>query len=94
MFTIEQINDAHDRLGSARTFMEYVRALKALDVERADSYMDDGHSEYFGLGGHSVVSQTYMRCSPSLKPVNLSRSFSTCQGLGAERDREVDYRHE
>jgi hypothetical protein len=37
MFTIEQINDLHDRLGSAKTFPEYVRGLKALGVERSDS---------------------------------------------------------
>ena len=56
MFTLEQINDLHARLGSARTFPEYVRALKALGVERYDSYLTDGHSEYFGQGGHSVAS--------------------------------------
>jgi len=56
MFTIEQINDLHARLGSARTLPEYVRALNALGVERYDSYLADGHSEYFGEGGHRVVS--------------------------------------
>jgi uncharacterized protein YbcV (DUF1398 family) len=56
VFTIEQINDLYARLGSARTLPEYVRALKALGVERYDSYLADGHSEYFGQGGHSVVS--------------------------------------
>jgi uncharacterized protein YbcV (DUF1398 family) len=56
MFTIEQINDLHDRLGSARTFTEYVLALKALGVERCDSYLADGHSEYFGQNGRRVVS--------------------------------------
>ena len=56
MFTIEHINDLHDRLGSARTFTEYVRALKALGVERYDSYLADGHSEYFGQGSRRVVS--------------------------------------
>jgi uncharacterized protein YbcV (DUF1398 family) len=44
------------RLGSAKTFREYVLALKALGVERSDSYLVDGHSEYFGQGGYSVVS--------------------------------------
>lgn len=48
MFTIERINDLHARLGSARTFPEYVLALKGLGVERYDSYLADGHSEYFG----------------------------------------------
>src|SRR6267143_2700700 len=56
MFTIEQINDLHARLGSARTLPEYVLALKGLGVERYDSYLADGHSEYFGPGGHRVVS--------------------------------------
>jgi uncharacterized protein YbcV (DUF1398 family) len=56
MFTIEQINDLHARLGSARTLAEYVRALKALGVERYDSYLADGHSEYFGQGGYKTVS--------------------------------------
>jgi len=56
MFTLEQINDLHARLGSARTFPEYVRALKVLGVERYDSYLTDGHSEYFGQGGYSVAS--------------------------------------
>ena len=56
MFTIEQINDLHARLGSARTLPEYVLALKGLSVERYDSYLADGHSEYFGQGGHRVVS--------------------------------------
>jgi uncharacterized protein YbcV (DUF1398 family) len=56
MFTIEQIDDVHARLGSAKTFTEYVLALKALGVEEYDSYLADGHSEYFGPSGHSVVS--------------------------------------
>jgi uncharacterized protein YbcV (DUF1398 family) len=56
MFTFEQVNEVHARLGNARTFVEYVRALKALGVERYDSYLSDGHSDYFGAGGHRVVS--------------------------------------
>jgi uncharacterized protein YbcV (DUF1398 family) len=55
-FTIEQINDLHDRPGSAKTFTEYVLALKALGVERSDSYLADGDSEYFGQSGRCIVS--------------------------------------
>jgi Protein of unknown function (DUF1398) len=33
-----------------------VRALKTLGVEQYDSYLADGHSEYFGHGGHRVIS--------------------------------------
>jgi uncharacterized protein YbcV (DUF1398 family) len=56
VFTIEQINDLHDRLGTMETFAEYVRALKSVGVERFDSYVVDGHSEFFGTDGHTVMS--------------------------------------
>ena len=56
MFTIEQIHDIHDRLGTMERFPEYVRALSAIGVEKYDSYLSDGHSEYFAEDGRSVVS--------------------------------------
>jgi uncharacterized protein YbcV (DUF1398 family) len=56
MFTIEQIHDIHDRLGSMERFPDYVRALSAIGVERYDSYLSDGHSEYFADDGQRVVS--------------------------------------
>jgi len=85
MFTIEQTNDLHARLGSARTFPAYVLALKGLGVERYDSYLSDGHSEYFGRDGHTVVSHLRTRRFPSLKPVNARCSFSTCVGTSGAR---------
>jgi uncharacterized protein YbcV (DUF1398 family) len=56
MFTIGQINDLHDRLGQAETLLEYVRGLNAIGVEKYDSYLTDGHSEYFGKPGQKVIS--------------------------------------
>jgi uncharacterized protein YbcV (DUF1398 family) len=56
MFTIEQIHDIHDRLGTMERFPDYVRALTAIGVERYDSYLSDGRSEYFAEDGRSVVS--------------------------------------
>jgi uncharacterized protein YbcV (DUF1398 family) len=55
MFTIEQIDDIHDRLGNADTLVQYLQSLEAIGVERSDSFIADGHSEYFGKGGHRVV---------------------------------------
>jgi uncharacterized protein YbcV (DUF1398 family) len=56
MFTIEQINDVHEKLGSMNTFLSYVMALKQLGIEKADSYLVDGHSQYFGAGGYCIES--------------------------------------
>jgi hypothetical protein len=44
MFTIEQIDELHARLGSAKTLAEYVRVLRAIGVERYDSYVADGQA--------------------------------------------------
>jgi hypothetical protein len=44
MFTINQI---HDTYGRAATLAQYLQALRAIGVETYDSYITDGHSEYF-----------------------------------------------
>jgi len=54
--TLDQINDIHDRLGNAETLAAYVGALKALGIEKYDSYLTDGHSDYFGVHGEKVSS--------------------------------------
>ncbi|GHO82285.1 DUF1398 domain-containing protein [Dictyobacter formicarum] len=56
MFTLEQLNEIHDRLGAMESFSQYVQALQALGVEKYDSYLTDGHSEFFGRDGHKVAS--------------------------------------
>ena len=56
MFALEQINDVHDRLGNAETLSQYLEALKNIGIVKYDSFITDGHSEYFGKGGNKVVS--------------------------------------
>jgi Protein of unknown function (DUF1398) len=106
MFTIEQIDDLHARLGSAKTLPEYVRALKALGIERYDSYLADGHSEYFGQGGQRIVSppvhealavaetgerETFLQhLRLRAAPDHVLRNV---HGPCTERDREVDCGH-
>src|SRR5947209_2272685 len=64
MFTLEQLNDIHNRLGTMESFSQYVRALQALGVETYDSYVADGHSEFFGKDGHKVVSPSVHNTLP------------------------------
>ena len=56
MFTLEQIDDAHKRLGNAATLGAYLRALNTIGVERFTSYVRDGHSEFFGSDGYRLSS--------------------------------------
>jgi uncharacterized protein YbcV (DUF1398 family) len=77
-FTIEQINDLHARLGRART----------LGVERYDSYLADGHSEYFGQGGHRIVSPLVHEVLP-VAETGQRETFR--QHLGRHERRETTY---
>jgi hypothetical protein len=86
----------------ASTFLEYLRALQAIGVERCDSYVTDGHSEYFDSGGERVVSppvhESFAIDEDSkramflqhLRPARAARDdlLRDLEGLGAERDRE------
>jgi uncharacterized protein YbcV (DUF1398 family) len=55
-FTIKQINEIHYRLGNAETLVQYAQELNKLGVEHADSYLTDGHSEFFAKDGYTVSS--------------------------------------
>ena len=56
MFTLDQINDIHERLGKQATLPEYLKALKVIGVDHYESFITDGHSEYFGKDNKKVVS--------------------------------------
>jgi uncharacterized protein YbcV (DUF1398 family) len=56
MFTLGQIHEIHDRLGKAETLAQYLQALHAIGVEKCDSFVTNGHSEYFGKNDQKVVS--------------------------------------
>jgi len=103
MFTIEQIDDLHARLGSANTLPEHVQALKTLGIERYDPYLADGHSEYFGQAARG---SSRHRCTRCLRVAETGQRDTFLQHLRrheqrndgrrdvhgpcAERDREVD----
>jgi len=56
MFTLGQIKRIHEQLGKATTLPQYLQALKAIGVDKCDSFITDGHSEYSGNAGHKVIS--------------------------------------
>ena len=56
MFTLDQINDIHENFGKQATLRQYLLALRDIGVFRCDSFITDGHSEYYGKGNRKVVS--------------------------------------
>ena len=48
MFTIEEIKQAHSKVKSGADFPAYIRDLKKLGVVRYTTFVNDGHTDYFG----------------------------------------------
>jgi uncharacterized protein YbcV (DUF1398 family) len=59
VFTLEQITAIHDRIGNRDTLGGYLRALRNIGVKTYDTYINDGHSEYFGVDGQHLVGPAF-----------------------------------
>jgi len=88
MFTLEQINNIHDRLGKAETLSQYLEALRNTAVDKCDSFITDGHSEYFGKGGHKVVS---LPVHEKLPIAETSNRESFLKHLNLHEERKTNY---
>lgn len=51
MFTLEQIKEAHAKVRSGADFPTYVQDLIGLGVTCYQTYVSDGHTDYFGKKG-------------------------------------------
>ena len=54
MFTIEQIKEAHSKVKSGADFPAYIQDLIKLGVTSYDSYVADGHVDYFGNNNYKT----------------------------------------
>ncbi len=60
MFTIAQIKEAHSKVKSGTDFPAYIQDLIELGVQGYDTFVNDGHVEYFGNNNFRVAStETY-----------------------------------
>ena len=60
MFTIAQIKEAHSKVKSGTDFPAYIQNLIELGVQGYDTFVNDGHVEYFGNNNFRVAStETY-----------------------------------
>jgi uncharacterized protein YbcV (DUF1398 family) len=60
MFTIAQIKEAHAKVQSGADFPIYIQELIALGVLGYDTFVNDGHIEYFGADNfRAVATETY-----------------------------------
>jgi len=57
MFTLEQVKQAHSTVKSGADFPAYIQDLKKLGVVYYETFVADGHSDYFGTADYKITSQ-------------------------------------
>ncbi|MBK0370142.1 DUF1398 domain-containing protein [Flavobacterium agrisoli] len=70
MFTIEQIQDAHSKVKSGADFPNYIQDLIILGVKGYDTFVNDGHAEYYGVNNFSVTTEA------KYEPITIANSVN------------------
>lgn len=56
MFTVEQIKAAHSKVKSGADFPAYIQDLKKLGVIYYETFVADGHTNYYGANNYKTTS--------------------------------------
>lgn len=54
MFTAEQIKAAHSKVKSGADFPAYIQDLKKLGVTYYETFVSDGHTDYYGIDNYKL----------------------------------------
>jgi uncharacterized protein YbcV (DUF1398 family) len=58
MFTVIQIEQAHEKVKSGADFPKYIQEIKAMGVLSFETWVKDSHTEYFGANNYSTKSES------------------------------------
>lgn len=56
MFTLDQIKTAHSKVKSGADFPSYIKEIKELGVGYYETFVTDGHTDYFGADHYKTSS--------------------------------------
>jgi uncharacterized protein YbcV (DUF1398 family) len=88
MFTVEQIEQAHEKIKSGADFPKYIRDIKELGVKGFETWVVDGHTEYFGENNFIATSNS--KYDELLVSDNSNKEYFIVQ-LKAHQQGETDY---
>lgn len=88
MFTIDEIKTAHSKVKSGADFPHYIQALKKLGVLKYETFVTDGHTDYLGLEGTKITSDSKY---PNLTIQERSNAAQFIANLKAHQKGETDY---
>jgi uncharacterized protein YbcV (DUF1398 family) len=58
MFTVEQIEEAHEKVTTGADFPKYIQEIKGLGVKGFETWVKDSHTEYFGEDNFRIKSKS------------------------------------
>jgi uncharacterized protein YbcV (DUF1398 family) len=58
MFTLEQIKSAHSKVKTGADFPAYAREIQKLGVHYYETFVEDGHTNYFGAEKYEISSDS------------------------------------
>lgn len=76
MFTVEQIEQAHEKVKSGADFPKYIQELKDLGVIGFETWVFDSHTEYFGVNNYHIKSKSKYDAL-QISEVSAIESFKT-----------------
>ncbi|MFT3910925.1 MAG: DUF1398 family protein [Ferruginibacter sp.] len=53
-FTVEQLKAAHNKVKSGADFPAYIKEIKAMGVTHYETYVNDGHINYYGANNYTA----------------------------------------
>lgn len=57
MFTVEQIENAHDKVKTGADFPNYIQEIKKMGVKSFETWVKDSHTQYFGENDFTTTSE-------------------------------------
>jgi uncharacterized protein YbcV (DUF1398 family) len=88
MFTLEQIKSAHSKVKSGADFPAYIQEIKKLGVSGYETFVNDGHTDYFPAGNYKTSTGPKYNLL-AISPVSNKDQFSA--DLKAHQGGKTDY---
>lgn len=57
MFTVEQIENAHNKVKTGADFPNYIQEIKKMGVKSFETWVKDSHTQYFGENDFTTTSE-------------------------------------
>ncbi|WP_437919488.1 DUF1398 domain-containing protein [Sphingobacterium sp. LRF_L2] len=88
MFTIQQIEEAHQKVKSGADFPNYIQEIKRIGVKLFETWVQDSHTVYYGEQGFEATS------AAQYDPLNIQEKYVSTDfetSLKKHQQGETDY---